>query len=208
MERHTHWEQLWTSRGGSDVSWHEPTPAVSLRLMEAAGLSPESCVVDVGGGDSRLVDALVERGLRCVTVLDISRAALVRAQERLGNAGRLVTWIATDVTASWRIDPVDIWHDRAVFHFLVDSDDRRRYLNHLRETLKPSGTAIIATFAPEGPERCSGLPVVRYAPETLAEELGPEYQLVESLRHDHLTPTGVSLLYQYSRFVRRAHESA
>ena len=151
--------------------------------MEAAGLSAETCVLDVGGGDSQLVDLLAARGLDCLAVLDVSETALQRAQSRLGNAASMPIWIAADVTADWSLKPMDIWHDRAVFHFLTHPTDRRRYVQHLRETLKRDGSAIIATFALDGPPTCSGLLVARYSPETLAAELGDDFSLIESVAH-------------------------
>jgi SAM-dependent methyltransferase len=202
VDRQQHWDRVYSTRGERDVSWFEDLPAISLRLMEAAGLTTETCVLDVGGGDSRLVDALAARGLDCLAVLDVSQAALQRARARLGEAARVPTWIAADVTGVWSLKPMDIWHDRAVFHFLTEREDRARYLRHLAETLKRDGAVIIATFAPDGPEKCSGLPVVRYSPETLAAELGEGFTLVQSLRHRHVTPWGTVQPFQYSRFAR------
>lgn len=202
MDREQHWQQVYTTKDEQETSWFEAVPAVSLRLMEAAGLTRETCVVDIGGGDSRLVDTLAARGLSCLAVLDVSRAALQRAQERMGDAGRVPTWIGADVTGVWALKPVDIWHDRAVFHFLTAPSDRARYIERMLETIKPRGTAIIATFAPDGPEKCSGLPVARYSPETLADVLGTSFALVESVPHRHVTPRGTGQSFQYSRFTR------
>lgn len=204
MQRAEHWNTVYTTKGERDVSWFEAAPEVSLRLMEAAGLSATTCVLDVGGGDSHLVDALIARGLGCLAVLDVSAAALDRAKARLGAAASIPTWIDADVAGAWSLEPVDIWHDRAVFHFLVDAGDRARYAARLRETLKPGGTAIIATFALDGPERCSGLPIVRYSPETLAQEIGPGLTLVEAVHHPHTTPWGATQSFQYSRLQRLA----
>jgi len=197
-----HWDRIYGTKDDQQLSWYEPLPVVSVRLLEAAGLNADTCVLDVGGGDSRLVDYLVGHDLTCLAVLDISAAALARARSRLGAAADVPTWIAADVRAEWSLKPMDIWHDRAVFHFLTDADSRARYRAHLLQTVKPHGAAIIATFSPEGPEKCSGLPVVRYTPESLAAELGDELTLVESLRHGHATPWGVIQAFQYSRFVR------
>ena len=202
MDRRTHWERVYTTKGERDVSWFESVPATSLRLMEAAGLTTETCVLDVGGGDSRLVDYLAARGLDCLAVLDVSPAALQRAQARLGKTASVPTWIASDVTAEWSLKPMDIWHDRAVFHFLIEHEDRAQYVRHMREVLKQNGTAIIATFALDGPTTCSGLPVARYSPETLAAEIGEGFRLVESLSHLHRTPRGIEQPFQYSRFSR------
>lgn len=204
MERTAHWNHVYTTKAETEVSWFEVLPATSLEMLEAAGLTDDSCVLDVGGGDSHLVDALAARGLDCLAVLDISRAALDRARARLGAAASTPIWIEADVTGRWTLKPMDIWHDRAVFHFLTAPADRERYKAHLRETLKPGGAAIVATFAPDGPEKCSGLPVQRYSPETLAAELGPAFELVEARRHAHATPWGTHQSFQYSRF-RRLH---
>ena len=149
-------------------------------------------MVDVGGGESRLVDALLARGLDCLAVLDVSAEALAYAKTRVGARAQTVTWIEADVTAPWSLQPMDIWHDRAVFHFLVEAEDRSRYVAHLRDTLKPAGSAIIATFALDGPATCSGLPVVRYSAQTLAAELGEDFQLVETRAWQHVTPSGGS----------------
>jgi SAM-dependent methyltransferase len=202
MDRRRHWDRVYATKAEGDVSWFEAVPHMSLSMMEAAGLTPETCVLDVGGGDSRLVDLLVERGVTCLAVLDISAAALKRAQDRLGDAASVPTWIACDVTGDWVLKPMDIWHDRAVFHFLTEPQDRASYVRHMRDTLRPDGTAIIATFAPDGPEKCSGLPVARYSPDDLAAELGEGFRLVESVPHVHATPWGAAQSFQYSRFVR------
>ena len=154
-------------------------------------------MIDVGGGDSRLVDRLVDRGVECLTVLDISAAALRRARARLPNAP--VTWIEADVAGVWSVVPVDFWHDRAVFHFLTDSEDRARYVEHLKGSLKPGGQAIISTFALEGPPKCSGLPVVRYSPQDLAAELGASFRLEETARETHPTPFGSTQEFWYTR---------
>lgn len=157
-------------------------------------------MIDIGGGDSRLVDHLIARGVRCVTVVDISAAALRRAAERL--PGAPVRWIEADVSGDWTAPPVDLWHDRAAFHFLTDAKDRARYVQHLTGTLKPGGQAIIATFALNGPAKCSGLDVVRYSAETLLAELGPIFRLVETLTDEHHTPTGAVQRFCYNRFIR------
>jgi SAM-dependent methyltransferase len=202
MNRQRHWDTVYTTKGERDVSWFEASPDISIEMIEAAGLTRDTCVLDVGGGDSRLVDLLVARGLTCVAVLDVARAALERAQARLGEKASAVNWIEADVTGDWSWKPVDIWHDRAVFHFLTSEDDRARYKDRLSGVLKAGGSAIIATFALEGPERCSGLPVARYSAESLASELGDQFALVDARRHLHTTPWGATQAFQYSRFTR------
>ena len=156
----------------------------------------------MGGGDSRLVDYLIAQGLTCLAVLDVSGAALQRARVRLGEAAAVPVWIEAEVTSDWCLKPMDIWHDRAAFHFLTRDEDRARYIAHLRRVIRPNGRVIMATFAPDGPEKCSGLPVARYSPESLAETLGEEFVLQDSRRHLHQTPWGSIQSFQYSRFLR------
>ena len=150
------------------------------------------------------MDALLDEGLTCLTVLDVSAAALDRARVRLGSRGDGVRWMTEDVTSDWRCPPVDVWHDRAAFHFLVEPADRSRYVEALKRVLKPSGYAIIATFAEDGPSRCSGLPVVRHSVESLGAELGTDFSLVQSERHDHTTPGGTVQQFMFAVFHRTA----
>jgi SAM-dependent methyltransferase len=202
MDSKQHWEHIYRTKAERDVSWFEALPAVSLRMIEATGIHRDTCVIDIGGGDSHLVDTLVARGLDCLAVLDVSGAALQRARTRLGNVAERLIWIEANVASEWSFKPMDIWHDRAVFHFLTGVDDRARYCDHLRQILKIGGHVIIATFALDGPESCSGLPVVRYSPETLSEELGDGFRLVGAEAYEHHTPWGSTQSFQYSRLVR------
>lgn len=148
------------------------------------------------------MDRLVARGLRCVTVLDVSGAALARAAARLGRLADHVNWIEADVTSPWTAAPVEIWHDRAVFHFLTEAGDRARYVAHVHDLVQSGGSVIIGTFAPDGPERCSGLPVCRYDAAGISAELGPGFSLVDTVAEAHRTPTGAIQNFNYSRFVR------
>ena len=202
MNRQDHWNAIYRLKGERQVSWFEPAATVSLDMVDASGIVPETSVLDIGAGESRFVDGLLAMGIRRIALLDISAEALERTRTRLGPAGRTVTWIDADVTGEWTADPVDIWHDRAVFHFLTDAADRARYMRRLNELVAPHGTAIIATFAPDGPEICSGLPVMRHSPDTLSAEIGPDFALVESRKHSHVTPNNVTQSFQYSRFRR------
>jgi SAM-dependent methyltransferase len=146
------------------------------------------------------VDTLLEERFACLAVLDVSKAALARAQARLGGRSAQVRWIHADVTDQWDIEPVDIWHDRATFHFLTNADDRRSYRARMIEHLRPGGHAIIAAFAESGPLRCSGLPVVRYSSESLARELGPPFALLDAIEDSHRTPTGAIQPFTYTLF--------
>jgi hypothetical protein len=157
-------------------------------------------VIDVGGGDSRLVDRLIGEGLTCVAVLDVSETALNRAKHRLGAKAPRVQWLATDVTADWSVTPRDFWHDRAVFHFLTQAPARALYLERLRQTVKPAGKILISTFALDGPGKCSGLPVARYSPQTLADELGSDFRLIEHVPESHRTPSGALQSFNYCLF--------
>jgi SAM-dependent methyltransferase len=200
--RQAHWDSVYSTKAPDEVSWHQARPGVSLELIERTGKGRDARIIDVGGGASRLVDALLDEGFERVTVLDISPEALARARERLGDRARRVTWETADVSRWKSPATYDIWHDRAVFHFLVEPEDRRSYREAMAAALPRGGQAIIGTFASDGPERCSGLPVARYEPETLAAELGPGFRLVESTHEDHRTPTGKVQRFQFSRFVR------
>jgi len=201
MDPRQHWNQIYRTKGPR-VSWFESVPALSLELLDAAGLTPEMCVLDVGGGESTLVDVLLARGLDCVRVLDVSGEAIEHARARLGAAAHIVNWIEADVVGSWDCEPVDIWHDRAVFHFLVSAAERDAYRAHLLSTLKHGGKVIIGTFALDGPDMCSGLPVSRYSAATLARELGDAFTLEDERRHTHVTPSGVSQPFQFARLRR------
>jgi len=199
-----HWNRIYRTKGDSDVSWFETEPTVSIEMIDACDIDASTCVIDIGGGNSRLVDALLTRGLRCVAVLDVSGTAIATARGRLGEAAASVRWIEASVTGDWSLPPVDIWHDRAVFHFLTTESERTAYKKHLRETVRAGGYAILAPFALDGPERCSGLSVTRYSSATLAAELGDGFELVESRGHQHMTPWGAAQSFQYSRFRRVA----
>lgn len=205
MDRKAHWEGLYATKSSAEMSWFQSFPARSLELLVEAGVGPASSIIDVGGGDSTLVDALTERHLGDVTVLDLSSAALARAQTRLGPRAAAVMWIEADITrAELPSDTYDVWHDRAVFHFLTDPDDRQRYVTKAADALRPGGTLLMATFAPDGPTRCSGLEVVRYSPETLAQAFGDAFVLRRGFSDIHRTPVGIEQRFIYAVLQRRS----
>lgn len=193
-----HWDDVYRRRGTERVSWFRPRLEISLELVAAAGTPPDTAVIDVGGGASTLVDDLLDRGFRAITVLDISSKALDVARRRLGSRADRVRWIHQDVTR-WQPEPdaYGLWHDRALFHFLVDREPRRRYVDTLRRALTPGGHAVLATFGPEAPPRCSGLPVRRYRAEDLEVELGPGFTLEASRTEEHATPSGTIQQFTY-----------
>lgn len=202
--RQLHWDTVYGTKAVNETSWYERTPERSLALIQGTGIGGDDPIIDVGGGASYLVDRLLDTGFRDVTVLDISATVLDSLCERLGSRATSATLVQADVTAFRPTRRYALWHDRAVFHFLVDREDRRRYVDALREGLRPNGHVIIATFGPDGPQRCSGLPVVRYDSAALARELGDEFQLVDSSLVAHLTPWGAEQQFLYCRFVGRA----
>lgn len=204
MDRKTHWEHVYTAKQPTEVSWYQPQPVRALELMAETGVGPATRIIDVGGGDSVLVDALIARGLGQVTVLDLSAAALARARARLGADAAQVTWIEADVTQA-DLPPAayDLWHDRAVFHFLVAPEDRARYVAAATAAVRPGGTLIVATFALDGPARCSGLDVARYSPAGLAEAFGAAFILRRGFADVHRTPAGQDQRFSYALLSRR-----
>jgi SAM-dependent methyltransferase len=202
FNRQAHWQNVYREKGEYQVSWFQDPPLVSLQLIEAIGAQPNSVIIDIGGGASRLVDALIEKRYRDVTVLDLSENAVSIAKTRLGDAAATAKWIVADVTQWEPQRQYDLWHDRAAFHFLTEAPDRAAYIDRLSDALRPGGHAIIGTFALDGPERCSGLPVVRYDAAQLAAALARRFALVETRRDDHKTPWNAIQHFQFSVFRR------
>jgi trans-aconitate methyltransferase len=205
--RQDHWQRTYEAKAEQEVSWYQDSPEPSLALVTAAASSLAAPIIDIGGGSSHLVDHLLQRGYRKIAVLDLSSAALAKAKARLGAQAARVDWIVADI-ATWNpAERYEVWHDRATFHFMVTEADRAAYLARLRQALVPGGCAIIATFAPDGPEKCSGLPVTRYDPESLAATLGRDFTLVRSERHLHRTPWDAVQSFQFSVFRRQSETS-
>ncbi len=194
-----HWEQVYAKSAPNRVSWFQRSPEHSLSLVAACEPMNTTRILDVGGGTSTLVDELLARGFSGLGLLDISATALRLARQRLGADADRVEWFAADVRQFTSPHPWDIWHDRAVFHFLVDGGDRAAYCQTMRRSLASGGYAIISTFGLDGPSRCSGLDVVRYSPESLLAELGPTFHLVESREEIHRTPSGKEQQFVYCR---------
>ncbi len=199
MDRRTHWENVYHTKPSSEVSWFEAEPATSVELIQ--GVAPGGGrIIDVGGGASLLVDRLVAAGNWEVTVLDISAAALKLTQDRLREQATQVHWIQADITEVEQLGTYDIWHDRAVFHFLTTAEDRDKYLTRFHKALLPGGYLVLGTFALQGPEKCSGLSVCRYDAQALAALLGAEYTLIRQLEYSHSTPAGKTQLFLFAVF--------
>jgi ubiquinone/menaquinone biosynthesis C-methylase UbiE len=202
MHPKEHWEKVYSSKSTDAVSWFQPHADLSLDLIKATGAGPDAGIIDVGGGASTLVDDLVAAGYGDLTVLDLSAAALNAARQRLGAHEKAVRWIEADIT---QVDlprqRYDIWHDRAVFHFLTDPADRAAYVEQVRRAVRPGGHVIVAAFGPEGPTQCSGLPVVRYEPGQLHAQFGGRFELVDHLSEAHRTPAGAVQQFVYCHCV-------
>lgn len=201
--RQAHWDNVYTTKDEHSVSWYQQRPEISLDLIAATGVTSGAAIVDIGGGTSHLVDALVDEGFKAVTVLDLSAAALATAKARLGPEAANVTWVVADVTTWEPPQTYDVWHDRAALHFLTDPKDRAAYAERVLKAVGPGGHVIVGTFALDGPERCSGLPVVRHDAASIGDLLGRSFDLMESRPHDHRTPAGVIQRFQFSRFRRK-----
>lgn len=202
MNRKEHWSQVYQTKAPDDVSWYQTRPTTSLKLIEASSVAKDQGVIDVGAGASALVDFLLEAGFKRLGVLDISAAALQHARQRLGVRATSVEWFEADVTEFRPPHRFGLWHDRAVFHFLTDPVDRRKYVEAVSRTLTPDGHVVIATFAIEGPVKCSGLDVARYDAASLAAELGAGFQLREQVDEIHVTPWSTEQKFSFFRFTR------
>ncbi len=198
MDVQSHWEHIYQTKKPSQVSWYRAHLEKSLELIVLAAGSRDASIIDVGGGESTLVDDLLDRGYRRFSVLDISQTAIDVTRKRLGDCADQVTWLAGDVTSmELPKHRYDVWHDRAVFHFLTNPADRTAYVRQVGEAVKPGGHVIVATFGPEGPLKCSGLDVVRYDAETLHDQFGAQFQLVKHLSELHQTPFGTNQQFLY-----------
>ena len=202
LERQAHWQNVYQTKAENTVSWFQESPDISVDLIHATGVDKDAAIIDIGGGASRLVDALISEGFKAVSVLDLSEKALATSKSRLGPHSARARWIVADITRWQPVQTYDVWHDRAALHFLTDPKDRAAYAECVLKAVRVGGQVIIGTFAPDGPERCSGLPVVRHNAATLGELLGPSFVLAETRRHDHQTPSGTIQKFQFSRFQR------
>jgi ubiquinone/menaquinone biosynthesis C-methylase UbiE len=202
MDKKSHWENVYTTKSPDQVSWYREHLDNSLKMILNTKVGKDAAIIDVGGGSSTLVVDLLDIGFIDVSVLDISSKAIESSRERLGLKADRVDWIIGDITAiELPKDYFNVWHDRAVFHFLTEAEDRRKYVDLVMRSLKPGGHIIVASFGPDGPQKCSGLDVVRYSPESMHDEFGDNFELVKSMNESHATPFGTTqeFIYCYCR---------
>jgi len=198
MDAKSHWEQIYRTKPATQVSWYQQHPLLSLQYIRRTDVGKSGRIVDIGGGASTLVDRLLDEGFLHITVLDISAGAIAVARQRLGLQAAAVAWLEADITqADLPYHGYDVWHDRAVFHFLTRREDRARYVDAARKAVRPGGYVIVATFAADGPTRCSGLEVSRYDPEGLHNEFGKDFKLLDSSYEQHHTPLGTEQKFIY-----------
>ena|ERR1700758_464340 len=201
MDLQQHWERVYRTKSANQTSWYQPHLEISLDWIAEATPDRSSSIIDVGGGESTLVDDLLTEGYRDITVLDLSETAIRKSQERVGAVGQSVRWLVGDVTETpFPNHAFDLWHDRAVFHFLTEQRQRAAYVRQLADSLRTGGHSIIATFGPDAPEKCSGLPVRRYSAQDLQSELGPQFQLEKASTVEHWTPFETAQQFVYCRF--------
>lgn len=202
MDTQTHWDKIYTQKAPDQVSWYRPHLEASLAPIEQAGSGPSASIIDVGAGESTLADDLLARGYSNLTVLDISQTAIAASRRRLGDAAECIRWLVADITQA-ELEPsvYDVWHDRAVFHFLTTAADRSAYVRQVVRAVRRGGHVIVSAFGPEGPTRCSGLDVVRYDAESLHAEFGASFRLISSSRQLHETPFGTTQQFLYCHCV-------
>ncbi len=204
-KRKDHWEAVYQNRDPLEVSWYQKAPTLSMQLIEESGVGKEAAIIDVGGGASLLVDHLLEAGYQHLSVLDISANALQHSQQRLGETAQRVEWLDTDITHFHPPHPYRLWHDRAVFHFLTNPEDRQRYVEIMKQALQPGAHLVIAAFAIDGPKQCSGLDIVQYDAEKLMDALNGGFILIETLSEAHTTPAQKVQQFNYFHLQREAN---
>ena len=202
MDKQAHWERVYGTKAPTEVSWFRPHLETSLDLIERVAGDRSASIIDVGGGESTLVDDLIAKGYQNITVLDISNTAIEHSRKRLGPASQQVTWLVGDITqADLPTHSYDVWHDRAVFHFLTEPAQRAAYVHQVASAVRPGGHVIIGVFGPEGPLKCSGLDVIRYDAASLQAEFGPRFHLMDSSTELHSTPFGTTQQFLYCCFI-------
>lgn len=205
MSLKSHWEKIYSTKLPNEVSWYQASPRVSLDFIKDLGIPKDAAIIDVGGGDSLLVDDLLADGYSDITVLDISEAAINRAKQRLGDKANLINWITSDITEFVPDRKYDFWHDRAAFHFLTSEEEIRKYLSVASEALSKNGKIVIGTFSEYGPEKCSGLPVKQYSEDRLVTTIKKWFQKIKCVHTDHITPFNTVQNFLFCSFKKSTH---
>lgn len=200
FDRKKHWEEIYQTKQQSEVSWYQPTPLISLSYFEQFKIPKEAKIIDVGGGDSFLVDNLLDKGYKDITVLDISSASLERAKIRLGENCAKIKWIVADAANFNPTETYDFWHDRAAFHFLTQEEEIKRYINTVQKNIKPSGILVIGTFSELGPEKCSGIKIKQYSEASMTDRLKEFFEKIECKTVEHLTPSDTIQQFVFCSF--------
>lgn len=200
IDRKKHWEHIYKTKQLQEVSWFEPVPHTSLDFIKQLNVPKSAKIIDIGGGDSFLVDYLIELGYNQISVLDISAAAIARAKQRLGKQAQLATWIVADITEFDPSEKYDVWHDRAAFHFLTDNEERKRYVQTAHSALRENGAMILGTFSPDGPKKCSGIDIMQYDASDLEEQMSPEFEMLTCTNTNHNTPFNTTQNFTFCRF--------
>ena len=203
-ERKAHWEEMYRTKLPDEMGWYETYPAMSLKLVLLAGIDKNAHIIDIGGGISFFSDKLLDKGFKHITVLDISGTAIEKAKARFGKQAANIIWIEAHITEFEPSRTYDLWHDRAVFHFLTDPADRKKYLEVMKRALNPTGRVIMATFGLNAPPKCSGVDVARYSPELLSREIDGDFELMHAFDEIHITPSGKEQPFIYCLFAKRS----
>jgi ubiquinone/menaquinone biosynthesis C-methylase UbiE len=198
-----HWQKVYNTKAEKELSWFQEYPVASMKLIDSFNLDVNSRIIDVGSGDGRFIEALLERGYRDITALDISEAAIKRAVKRLGEKSAAIKWITSDILYFEPITLYDLWHDRATFHFLINEVDINRYISIAENAIKPNGYLIISTFSEQGPKRCSGLDIMQYSELSLTKKLERAFEKVKCLTEDHITPGGTVQNFLFCGFKKK-----
>ena len=195
-----HWENIWTTEKSNEVSWYQEYPKTSINLILPTNPSKDAKIIDVGGGDSNLAETLLDLGFKNITVLDISTNALERAKKRLGNKSSMITWIESDILEFENDNRYDIWHDRALLHFLTSEENLKHYVKLVKQHVMQGGYLIISTFSTKGPIKCSGLDTRQYSKESIKELFSNEFEHIKSFEEEHVTPRGMGQIFTWNVF--------
>ena len=206
MNRKKHWEEIYTTKDLQDVSWYQMMPVTSLNLITSSNLPKDAAIIDIGGGDSFLVDHLLDLGYKDITVLDISQQAIDKAKKRLGERQTEVTWIVTDITDFTSQKRYDLWHDRACFHFLTEKKEVAAYHKVITKSLKMQGVLVLGTFSKTGPLKCSGLDIQQYDEEDLKQVFSDQFEIIDCVKSVHATPSNSIQNYVFCRFKKIAEQ--